>query len=212
MTQTLTAEKLFRSAYENRYTWDNNFPGYTCDVTLTSKEGTFNAKAKIGADLKFEITDIEESPAKKAMTQQLWEITIHRVNHSFEKAHGENTFSFGEKDKNGAVEIIVGGAGAGNRYKVKDNYVSLVYRRVGGSFVCINTFDILRTDEGYLSTGYDSVYFDPETLEQKGSKTVFSDTFEKVGDYYFLVRRIITSEENGEPVITEYEFSNIVLA
>ncbi|MGB5592975.1 MAG: DUF3386 family protein [Crocosphaera sp.] len=25
---------LFRAAYENRYTWDQNFPGYTADVTF----------------------------------------------------------------------------------------------------------------------------------------------------------------------------------
>lgn len=26
-TQALDAEALFRAAYENRYTWDENFPG-----------------------------------------------------------------------------------------------------------------------------------------------------------------------------------------
>lgn len=211
MTLTLTAEALFRSAYENRYTWDENFPGYTCDITLINPQGTYTAKGRIKSDLQFEVFDIEDSPAKKAIHGQLWEITIHRVNHSFEKSHGENTFSFGEKDENGAVEILVGGAGEGNKYKVHNNVVSFVYRKIGNSIVAINTFDVLNTDEGYLSQGYDSIYLDVETKQPKGNKTVFQDTFEKIGGYYILTNRRITSEENGQPVVTEYKFSNIVL-
>ncbi|MBE9070594.1 DUF3386 family protein, partial [Leptolyngbya cf. ectocarpi LEGE 11479] len=28
----LSARDIMRAAYENRYTWDSNFPGYTTDV------------------------------------------------------------------------------------------------------------------------------------------------------------------------------------
>jgi len=206
MTLTLTAEELFRAAYENRYTWDQNFPGYTCDITLKNSQGVYKANGIIKANLQFEVADIEDELAKKAITSQLWEITIHRVNHSFEKSHGDNTFTFGEKDNNGAIEILVGGAGQGNKYKVKDNIVSFVYRKVGNSIVAINTFDILKTDKGYLSTGYDSTYFDIETKQPKGTQTIFEDSFEEIGGYYILTRRRITAKEND---ITEYEFSNI---
>lgn len=211
MTLTLTAESLFRSAYENRYTWDEKFPGYTCDITLTNSQGTYTAKGEIKSNFQFEVSGIEDESAKKAITSQLWEITIHRVNHSFEKSHGENTFTFGAKDEDGAVEILVGGAGEGNKYKVHNNTVSFVYRKIGNSIVAINTFGILNTDEGYLSEGYDSIYLDPESKQPKGNKTVFDDTFEKIGGYYLLTNRRITSEENGQPVVTEYKFSNIVL-
>ncbi|BAQ64263.1 DUF3386 domain-containing protein [Geminocystis sp. NIES-3709] len=211
MTLTLTAEELFRLAYENRYTWDKNFPGYTCDITLKNSQGTYTAKGEIKSNLEFGISEIEDELAKKAIHGQLWEITIHRVNHSFEKSHGENTFTFGTKDDNGAIEIIVGGAGQGNKYKVHNNTVSFVYRKIGNSIVAINTFDILNTDEGYLSQGYDSIYLDIETKQPKGNKTVFHDTFEKIDGYYILTNRRITGEENGQPTITEYQFSNIVL-
>lgn len=211
MTLTLTAEALFKSAYENRYTWDANFPGYTCDITLINPENTYTAKGKVKANFQFEVSDIEDETAKKAITNQLWEITIHRVNHSFEKSHGENTFSFGDKDENGAVEILVGGAGQGNKYKVHNNTVSFVYRKIGNSIVSINTFAILNTEEGYLSEGYDSVYLDPETKQVKGGKTVFQDTFEKINGYYILTHRRITNEKDGESLVTEYKFSNVVL-
>jgi len=211
MTQTLTAEDLFRAAYENRYTWDNQFPGYTCDVTLTTKGETHTAKITINSDLKFEVSGLDNEQAKKAIEYQLWEITIHRVNHSFEKTHGDHTFTFGSKDEDGAVEILVGGASEGNRYKVRDNTVSFVYRKMGQGIVCINTFDILNTNQGYLSQGYDSLYLDGETLQPKGPKTLFHDTFEEIDGYYVLINRRITTEENGQPVITEYKFSQISL-
>lgn len=210
MTQTLTAEQLFRNAYENRYTWDENFPGYTCDITYKTPTATYTAKGKIESNLQFSVSDIEDSSAQKAIQQQLWEITIHRVNHSFEKSHGENTFSFGETDADGAVEILVGGASEGNKYKVKDNVVTLVYRKIRDIFVTINTFEVLHTDKGYLSLGYDSIYADAQTGEQKGAKSIFHDKFEKVGDYYVLTNRQIITEENEQPTITEFSFSNIV--
>ncbi len=211
MTLTLTAEELFRSAYENRYTWDQNFPGYTCDITLTNHEGTYSGKGEIKANLEFQVLGMEDGPAKKAINNQLWEITIHRVDHSFEKNHGDNTFTFGTEDEDGAMEILVGGAGQGNKYKVRDNAVSFVYRKIGNSMVAINTFDILNTDEGYLSQGYDATYLDIETKQPKGNRTVFHDTFERIGGYYILTNRRITTEENGKPMITEYHFSNVVL-
>lgn len=210
MTQTLTAENLFRSAYENRYTWDAQFPGYSCDVTMTTPEGSYTAHATIDSDLKFEVTAIEDDSAKKAITQQLWEITIHRVNHSFAKSHGENTFTFGDS-KDGEVEIMVGGASAGNRYKVKDKHVTFVYRRMGAGIVSIHTYGFLDTDKGYLSTGYDSLYLDAETLQPKGGKTVFEDTFNEIDGYYILTNRKITKHENDTTSITEFDFSNITL-
>jgi Protein of unknown function (DUF3386) len=209
MTQTLTAENLFRSAYENRYTWDKQFPGYTCDVTFTTKGETHTAKVKINPDLKFEVSEIEDNQGKKAIEYQLWEMTIHRVNHSFEQSHGENTFAFGSKDEDGAVEILVGGAAEGNRYKVRNNVVSFVYRKMGPGIVCINTSEILNTPKGYLSQSYDSLYLDGETLQPKGPKTVFHDTFTEIEGYYVLTNRRITTQENGQPVISEYQFSQI---
>lgn len=34
MAAQTQARDLFRAAYENRYTWDSDFPGYVADVEL----------------------------------------------------------------------------------------------------------------------------------------------------------------------------------
>ncbi len=208
MTLTITAEDMFRSAYENRYTWDENFPGYTANVTMKTGDVTHTGKVKIDQDLNFEVEGIEDEEYAKAVKNQLWEITIHRVNHSFEKTHGDNTFELGEKDETGAVKIIIGGAGAGNYYKLRDNTVCFVHRKIGNKIVNINTTKTLNTDKGYLAVEYDSIYINPETNQTITPKIKFKDNFDKVGNYYLLTNRKIVTESE-QPQVTEFSFTNI---
>ena len=211
MTQTLTAQDLFRAAYENRYTWDADFPGYGASVTLRSGGMTHRGQVQVNADFTFEVLNIADEAAQRQIKSQLWEITIHRVRHSFAETHGKNTFALGETDETGAVEILVSGAAMGNRYKVRDNTVCFVHRQIRDVVVNIHTFETLTTDRGYLSTGYRSVYLDPETGTNKGPETVFEDTFEEVGGYYLLTRRLIRTTDNDSPQVTEIEFSKVRL-
>ena len=211
MTQTLTAQDVFRSAYENRYTWDKNFPGYQAQVTMKKGDQQYTAQATVNSDLSFEVSGIEDAEAKKAIQGQLWEMTIHRVKRSFEETHGKNTFSFGEKDETGAIEILLGGASEGNSYKVRDNTVCFVNRRIKDKIVNINTLTTVMTEEGYLSEKYESFYVDPQTREPQTSITAFEDKFSNVEGYYVLTDRIITTKDNNQPQVTTFSFSEIQL-
>lgn len=210
MTATqVSARELFQSAYENRYTWDASFPGYTADVTYKTGEAKFTGKVKVGADLKAEVTEVTDETAQKAIGKQLWETAIHRVRRSFSQTHGENTFSYGETDETGAIEILMGGKSEGDHYKLRNNEVCHVHRHIHGVVVSIDTFSTHATPEGYLSHRYDSVYHDPKTGEQKGGKSVFEDDYTQVGDYQILSRRAI--ETAGVEGVSEFLFSNIQL-
>jgi hypothetical protein len=212
MTVTqISAQELFRAAYENRYTWDHNFPGYTADITYKYDGQELTGKVRVEANLKAEVFDIEDEAAKKAIHGQAWEIAVHRVRRTFEQTHGENTFTYGQTDATGAVEIFIGGKSAGDKYKVRDNVVSLVHRHIHGVVVTINTFSIHETGEGYLSHTYDSVYHDPQTGAQKGGRSEFTDEYEKVGNYHILNRREIRTETEGKTSVQEFIFSNIQL-
>ena len=212
MTATqASARDLMRSAYENRYTWDRNFPGYTADVTYNYGDKTVTGKVRVNANLKAEASEIEDEETNKVIANQLWEIAIHRIRRGFEESHGNNTFTMGETDETGAVEIIVGGKSTGDKYKLRDNEVVLVHRHIHGVVVTINTFSTHDTGDGYLSHRYDSVYHDPKTGEQKGGKNEFEDGYEKVGDYFILNRRVITTETENPSSTQEIIFSNIHL-
>lgn len=207
----VSARDFFRAAYENRYTWDNNFPGYTAQVTFKKDDQVFTGQVRVNPDMKAEVFDVEDEEAKKLIHSQLWETAIHRVRRSFEDTHGKNTFSFGDTDETGAVELLMGGQAEGDRYKVRDNEVTHVHRHIHGVVVTINTFSSHKTGEGYLSHCYDSVYHDPKTGEQKGGKSVFEDNYEKVGDYFILTERIIRTETEGKESSQVFNFSNVKL-
>ena len=204
----LSARDLMRAAYENRYTWDSDFPGYTTDVVFKQGEHTYTGKAQVNADLSADVFGIEDEAALKLVKGQLWEVAIHRVRREFEDTHGKNTFALGDTDERGAVEILVEGKSTGDKYKVLNDEVVLVHRHIHGVVVTINTFSTHDTGAGYLSHTYDSVYHDPKTGEQKKGRSEFTDEYDKVGGYFVLTRRAIASADEGD---MEFLFSNIQL-
>ncbi|AFY95111.1 DUF3386 domain-containing protein [Chamaesiphon minutus] len=211
MTETRSARDLFQAAYENRYTWEPNFPGYTATVEFKHGDLVLTGTVAVKANLSAEVAGIDDEEARKAILGQLNEVAIHRVRRTFESTHGKNTFSYGETDATGAVEILMGGKSEGDRYKLRNNEVCHVHRHIHGIVVTIDTFSSHDTGAGYLSHRYDSVYADPQTGEVKGGKIVFEDNYQKVGNYQILSQRIIQAEENGQPTTTEFNFTNIEL-
>jgi hypothetical protein len=212
MTVTqISAQELFQAAYQNRYTWDGNFPGYTADITYKYNDQVITGQVRIEANMKAEVLNVEDEAAKKAIHGQAWEIAVHRVRRAFEQTHGANTFRLGNTDATGAVEIFVGGKSEGDKYKVRNNEVCHVHRLIHGTFVTIDTFSSHDTGEGYLSHTYNSVYHDPETGAQKGGKSDFTDEYEKVGNYYILNRREINTEIAENISIQDFIFTNIEL-
>jgi hypothetical protein len=209
-TTVLSARDIMRAAYENRYTWNSDFPGYTAEVTFKQGDAVHTAKVRVNPDLKFDVTDVADEAAQKAINGQVWEIAVHRVSRPFEQTHAQNEFDLGATDETGAVEILVKGKATGDKYKVRDRKVTLVHRHIHGTVVTINTFSTTDTPEGYLSHTYDSVYSDPQTGEVKGSKSFFEDSYEKIGRYYILSKRVITTEGGAEPAM-EFTFSNLQL-
>ncbi len=211
MTASQSAQELFQAAYENRYTWEPNFPGYTATVELKQGGEVFTGTIAVKPNLTAEVTGIENETAKKSIAGQLWEVAIHRVRRTFAETHGKNTFSFGETDSTGAVEILMGGKSEGDRYKVRNNEVCHVHRHIHGVLVTIDTFSSHDTGAGYLSHRYDSLYTDPVTGEIKSDKIVFEDNYQSVDGFQILSQRIIQAVENGKPTTTEYNFTNIQL-
>lgn len=166
----------FRAAYENRYTWDPGFGGYQGRCVWEQGDRRVEGRFTVGADLKAEVEGIEDPEIHKAMASQLWEVAIHRVRRPFEQTHGQNTFTAGDTDAVG-TEVIVGGKNTGDRYRIRDNIVTMVHRHIHGTVVTIFTESTTDTGAGYLSRSYTSRYSDPETGTPRGGTTHFTDTF-----------------------------------
>lgn len=189
----------FRRAYENRYTWDAGFGGYSGRCIWEQGDQRVEGRFQVGADLKATVEGIEDEAILKAMSSQLWEVAIHRVRRSFEQTHGENTFTAGETDSVG-TEVIVGGKGEGDRYRIKDDVVTMVHRHIHGTVVTIFTTAVTETGSGYLSKTYTSQYADPASGEARGGCSSFTDTFAPLhgNGPWVLQERVIATEAHGD--------------
>ncbi|MEX0589334.1 MAG: DUF3386 domain-containing protein [Cyanobium sp.] len=189
----------FRAAYENRYTWDPGFGGYGGRCIWQQGDQTVEGTFTVGADLKAHVEGIADAEIHKALASQLWEVAIHRVRRSFEQTHSANTFTAGDTDAVG-TEVIVGGKGEGDRYRIKGDVVTMVHRHIHGTVVTIFTESTTDTGSGYLSRSYTSQYSDPATGEPKGGLSRFTDTFVPLTEAgpWVLGERVVETEAHGE--------------
>lgn len=210
MTEQKSARELFRSAYENRYTWDANFPGYSADIEIKQGDEVYTGNVRIKSDLTVEVIGLEDEKVQESVYNQMRDIVTHRKRSTFEKAHGKNEFSLGEADATGAVEILVKGDAMGSNYKVRGTEICQVSRVMGPMAFTINTNDSLDTGEGYVSTGYNAIFRDAKTGNLK-AKREFEETYEKVGNYYVMTRQVVHAIDGDNRITTEFNFSNIKL-
>ncbi len=202
----------FRDAYENRYTWEPDFSGYKGEFRFSSEDKSYEGSFVLGEDKKPQLYNLNDSQVKSLVASQLFEVAIHRVRRPFETVHSQNTFTYGDIDEIGA-EVIVGGKNIGDKYRIKDNVVSMVYRHIHGSLIRIYTQETINTGRGYLSNIYTSQYLDPKTKKELGPKKKFHDQFEPLykGGPWVLISRSIEKEISSEQnlLIEKYSFFNL---
>ncbi|WP_320674566.1 DUF3386 domain-containing protein [Prochlorococcus sp. MIT 1341] len=199
----------FRAAYDNRYTWDYGFSGYEGRCSFCKEDISVEGNFVVDADLKIHVHGISDDNLSKAITSQLWEVTIHRVRRSFDDTHGQNNFTLGNINNVGE-EVIVTGKNKGDRYRIKDDIVTMVHRNIHGKLIKIYTKSIINTGKGYLSKTYNSQYFDPSSGNPISGISHFSDSFvnlENTG-FWILEKRIIDvdSHQNSSPSTKAFRF------
>lgn len=209
MTQT-NARELFRAAYENRYTWDENFPGYSADIQLKQGDEVYTGKVRINRDLSVEVTGIEDEQVQESVYTQLRDVVTHRKRSTFEKSHGKNEFSLGETDETGAMEILVKGDSMGSNYKIRGTEICQVSRVMGRMAFVIDTHKGLDTGKGYIATVYDAVFRNPQT-DEVTQVLKFEEAYQKIGDYHVMTNQVVQAYKDGERTITQFNFSDVKL-
>ncbi len=202
-----TARDRFRAAYEHRYTWDSDFPGYITKLELKQGDETYKAEIKVNKDLAVEVSGIDDEKVAESVYNHMRDVITHRKRNSFENAHGKSTFTLGEEDNTGAVEILVKGDSMGSNYKIRGTQICQVSRVMGPMAFVINTNESLDTGEGYISTGYNAIFRDSKTNDLK-AKREFSESYEKLDKYYVPKHQVIESiDPNSDKITTEFIFS-----
>ena len=193
ITPHLSASQIFKNAYENRYTWDSSFKGYKGCCIYKKDDLVVKSGFIINKDSKFEITYLDDDQFHKLISEQLFEITIHRVKRTFEETHGKNKFSKGLNLDIG-LEIHVTGRSKGDMYLVKDNIITMVNRNIHGYLIRISTIKTKQTNQGYLSKIYSSEYINPVNGKKVRAKSFYKDSFIKLpsSEIWVLSNRVIS--------------------
>ena len=210
----INCKEIFRKAYENRYTWKKDFNGYKgkCTFLINNKiiqEGDF----VLGKDFKPNIQKIEDKTIMKSIASQLFEVCIHRVQREFDDVHSENNFNLLKNSESG-IEMSVSGKNQGDKYRVKNDCINMVYRKIHGTIIEIFVEEFLDTGFGLLSKKYSSQQIDPDTLEVNSQKLCYEDEFVNIGkeDYWILNSRTIKClNQNQKEETQKFVFEDLCL-
>ena len=209
----INCKEIFQKAYEKRYTWTNDFSGYQGKCIFSLNSDNYEGKFFLGKDFKPEIHNIDDQEIVKSITSQLFEVSIHRVKRKFEDIHAKNNFNLIRESKNG-IEMIVSGKNEGDKYRVKNNCINMVYRKIHGIIIEIFVSEFFDSGSGFLSKKYTSQQIDPNTLKPNTLKLEYEDRFVNIGykDIWILNSRFIKYlNKNGEEETQKFIFENIRL-
>ena len=206
-------KEIFRKAYENRYTWKNEFNGYKGKCIFLVNKNIHEGEFIIGKDFKPNIQKIEDEKIVKSIASQVFEVCIHRVKREFQSIHAANNFNFLKSSENG-IEMSVSGKNEGDKYRVKNDSINMVYRKIHGTIIEIFVEEFLHTRIGSLSKKYSSQSIDPDTLKIKSQKLEYEDEFINIGkqDHWILnSRKIKYLNQNQEEGIQKFVFEDLSL-
>jgi len=211
MTLTLSAQDLFRTAYENRYTWDTAFPGYRADLTLSQGDEVYQGQVQVNSDFTVTVTGIEESAVKESVLHQLRDVVTHRKRNDFEQVHGKNQFSFGDRGSDDSQAILVTGDAMGSHYRVRGEEICQVSRVMGPMAFTIDTQKTFSTGQGYIAVEYQAIFRDAQTRELKAQRQ-FQESYTNVGGYYLPEQQVIMAiAPDGQQTTTIFQFSHFQL-
>ena len=209
----INCKELFKKAYEKRYTWSNNFCGYKGKCIFSVNNDTYKGNFVLGKNFKPEIDNIDDQKIVKSISSQLFEVSIHRVKREFKEIHSKNNFNL-IKDSESGIEMIVSGKSEGDKYRVKNNGINMVYRKIHGIIVEIFVQEFFDTGNGLLSKKYTSQQIDPNTLKANSLKLEYEDSFINIGsqDIWLLNSRSIRYlNKNQEEEIQKFTFEDLSL-
>ncbi len=214
VSSKFNCKKIFKEAYNNRYSWPNNFNGYSGKCIFVENEKFIEGDFILGSNFKPKIINISDNNIVKGISSQLFEVSIHRVKREFSEVHKNNNFKFIEESDKG-VKIEISGKNEGDKYIVKDKKINMVFRKIHGIVIEIFVKEFIDTGFGFLSKRYSSQQLDIETLTPKSKILEYEDNFVNLGinNIWVLESRIIKflddKDEANEIKYIFKEFSKI---
>jgi len=127
--------------------------------------------------------------------------------------HKNNNFVSLDESEKGLL-IQVSGKNEGDKYRVKENKINMVFRKIHGVIIEIFVDEFIDTGNGFLSTKYSSQQLDIENMTPKSTKVEYEDNFINLGskNIWILESRIIKFlDDNNKTKNINYLFKELSL-
>ena len=203
-----SARKIMAEAFEQTYRWPIDFKGFKADLSIREMGRFEKGTARIDSGRDVTIC-LESKDLQEWAEGQIGMMAVHRSHRTFEESDGRSILSFGEEDGHpSGVKLIISGGGTPSYYRVRDNRIFQINRRMERMKFTINVEDSLRTSNNKnLTTRYSVYYFSPRDNSLTKVET-YSDIHVQVERIYLPGSRTTSFSENGEVVTRVIQFEN----
>jgi hypothetical protein len=209
-SSTATAEsagagEMLERARSGRSIW-NDFPGFVADVNVTANGGSAAGHATIKSDGTVDL-DMPASSLKDWAQEQLQSMVQHRMPDG-EVNTGKVTYRDDDQTHPLGRQIDLGDPDLESRYRIKDDQILEVSRKMGPMRFVISVLETIRNDEGkYLPQAFTMNFFDGASGTLKTS-LAFRNDWQRVGEFDLPKRVLETNAQNGLVTTREMLFSN----
>ncbi len=202
------ARELLQAAFGKTARWQPDFKGFRADlqINVNGKETKGTVTVKGPRDVTVTIDDEE---LQTWAQNQIGMIAVHRGPRNFQESDGKYTLTLGGDEGHPLGQRVnIHGDGMGSWYRIKDNRISQINRKMPQAAFTINVEDSTITqDQHHLTTRYTVYYFSPKDGSLKNVDS-FSDTHIRIGASDLPATRRIIGYENGEIVVRTLTFEN----
>lgn len=202
------ARALLQRAAEKTYRWPKDFKGFSADLVIEQADNVSKGRVEMRSAREVKV-EVDDEALGKWAEGQIGMMAIHRMPRPFEESDGRYSLTLAAPDHHPSGQRIdIHGDGMNSHYRVSDDRITQINRRMERIAFTINVEDSLTTEDGrYLTTRYTVYYFSP-TENRLVNVDSFMDTHARVdGAYLPGMRRIHFVEGQGVATRT-MEFLN----
>jgi len=201
------ARELLKRAFEKTSRWPDGFGGFEADLSINVNGEVTTGKVTVKSS-KEVVVSLPNEDLQKWAQGQISMIATHRGPRNFDESDGKYNLSFAGEDNHPQGPRLSLGDSMGSTYRVKDDRITQINRKMPYVAFTINVEDSAVTqDDKYLTTRYTVYYFSPKDGSLANVES-FSDTHTRVGAADLPATRRIISYEKGEMVTRTMTFAN----
>lgn len=204
------ARDLLRRAFEKTARWQQDFHGFTADLTVNTNGKVTSGPVMVKSPREVSVR-LSDSVVQKWAQEQLGMIAVHRGPRTFEESDGKYPLTMEEDGHPFGTKLVI--HGSNSFYRLKNDRITQINRKMAHPGMppfafTINVEDsVVTQDQKYLTTRYTVYYYSPADGKLTNVES-FTDSHIRIGSSDLPATRQIVSFENGELVVKKLTFTN----